>query len=412
MKPPVFNLGDVCRFQNGFAFKSKFFTETGVPILRISNIQSGSIDLKRIAYTNPDLYEENLDKYLVGDGDLLIAMSGATTGKIGINKTGLDFLLNQRVGRFIPSNKLDQQYLYFYLSTKVEEHLEISAGAAQPNLSTEQIKGMKIPLPDIEEQKRIVAILDKAFAEIEQARANTEQNLKNARELFESYLQQVFSQRGEGWIDEPMDHLFKIKHGYAFKSRDFITEPDGELPIVLTPGNYTEYGDLYFTEKNTKRCISDYPSDFLFRNGDLTIVMTDLSPHMKILGKPAFIQSNNVLHNQRIGKFEFLTNKVEGEYLYYFLLSGLSLESIKSTATGATVRHTAPTRILQNNFPYPTDREKQFELVRALNTVNEKTKHLEVVYKEKLFQLDELKRSILQKAFTGELKATSKGVAA
>ena len=80
-------LGNICDFQNGFAFKSTLFTETGFPILRISNIQKNAIDIKRIVYTNPNSYKENLTKYIVEKGDLLIAMSGATTGKVGFNTT-------------------------------------------------------------------------------------------------------------------------------------------------------------------------------------------------------------------------------------------------------------------------------------------------------------------------------------
>src|SRR3990167_3339241 len=129
-------LGEVCDFQNGFAFKSTLFRESGFPILRISNIQDEEIETRRVVFFQPKDYKENLDKYRVMKGDLLIAMSGATTGKIGFNATDQLYYLNQRVGKFEPSSCLSKRFLFFFLSTKIEENLKISAGAAQPNLST------------------------------------------------------------------------------------------------------------------------------------------------------------------------------------------------------------------------------------------------------------------------------------
>ena len=162
-------LDEVCGFQNGFAFKSSTFRPSGTPVIRISNIQDGIIDTEnRLVFVNPKDYRENLDRYRVVEGELLIAMSGATTGKIGFNTENREFYLNQRVGKFEPGKKLNKRFLYHFLSTKVEENLSISAGAAQPNLSTEQINGLVLPLPPIEEQARIVASIEALLAEIRQ----------------------------------------------------------------------------------------------------------------------------------------------------------------------------------------------------------------------------------------------------
>ena len=197
-------LGEFCSFQNGFAFKSKTYKDEGIPVVRITNIQDESIDLSKIVYIDPKDYNKDLSKYKIIKGDLLIAMSGATTGKIGIHNTEEELLLNQRVGKFEPSENLNKTYLLNFLKTKVEESLAISAGAAQPNLSTEQIKNFQIPLPPLNQQKQIVAILDKAFAAIDTAKANAEQNLQNAKELFESYLQNVFENKGNDWEEKTL----------------------------------------------------------------------------------------------------------------------------------------------------------------------------------------------------------------
>ena len=201
-------LGEVCDFQNGFAFKSKTFKEKGIPIVRITNIQDEKLNLSKVVYIDPKDYDKDLSRYEIRKSDLLIAMSGATTGKIGIHQTDEKLLLNQRVGKFSPKPVLNKSFLFNFLATKVEESLSISAGAAQPNLSTEQIKNFKIPLPPLPEQKRIVAVLDEAFAAIDKAKANAEQNLKNAKELFESYLQGVFENKGEGWEEKALGGSF------------------------------------------------------------------------------------------------------------------------------------------------------------------------------------------------------------
>jgi len=187
-------LEEVCGLQNGFAFKSSTFKPHGVPILRISNIQDGRIDAaNRIVFFDPSDYRENLDRYRIVEGDLLIAMSGATTGKLGFNIESKVYYLNQRVGKFEPTERLNKRFLYHFLSTKVEENLRISAGTAQPNLSTEQIKGFVLPLPSVEEQERIVDGLESLSRETQHLTRLYERKLTALEELKKSLLHQVFN---------------------------------------------------------------------------------------------------------------------------------------------------------------------------------------------------------------------------
>ena len=153
-------LGEVCNFQNGFAFKSESYKKDGLPILRISNIQNQCLEINDVVYFDSNDYKENFDRFKVLKGDLVIAMSGATTGKLGINTTDTVFYLNQRVGKFIPKIDLLNYFLYYFLSTKVEETLRIAAGVAQPNISTTQINDFIIPIPPLPIQQQIVNELD------------------------------------------------------------------------------------------------------------------------------------------------------------------------------------------------------------------------------------------------------------
>lgn len=280
--------------------------------------------------------------------------------------------------------------------------------AAQPVISNSSLKNVELCFPtSVEEQKQIVALLDKAFAAIDQAQANIEKNIENAKELFQSKLNEIFSQKGDGWEEKSLGEIIDITHGYAFKSKDFKTDFKGGKPIVLTPGNFDEDSTLYFTQKNTKRLIGEYQKEYLFDIGDLAVVMTDLSSKMKILGKPAIIDSDNILHNQRIGRVVFKKDGIETEFLYYYFQTEKYLNNIKESATGTMVKHTAPKRIVKNQISYPKSIGMQKKMIETINNLKSETEAIEYHYQQKLNNLDDLKKSILQKAFSGELTQKS-----
>ncbi|MEX4085529.1 restriction endonuclease subunit S [Haemophilus influenzae] len=155
-------LGDVCNFQNGFAFKSSLFKDNGAPIVRITNIDGKEVNLSDVKYFLLDDYNTDMTPYKVHKGDILIAMSGATTGKIGFYNYEHPSYLNQRVGKFLPNtNILNNRYLYHYLLSKVEDIYIISGGGAQPNLSSNRLMSeVLIPIPPLSVQTEIVKILD------------------------------------------------------------------------------------------------------------------------------------------------------------------------------------------------------------------------------------------------------------
>ena len=124
---------------------------------------------------------------------------------------------------------------------------------------------------------------------------------------------------------------------------------------------------------------------------------------MKILGKPAFVESLNILHNQRIGRFVFLTDEVEKRFVYYFLRTETYLKEIRLSATGTMVKHTAPRRILSALLPYPPKRAEQQMVVTQLDALAAETQRLTRIYEQKQAALAELKKSLLHQAFTGEL---------
>ena len=183
--------------KNGFAFKSSLFKETGTPIVRISNIQDDRITTDFVYFDKND-YRETLDKYEVYEGDILIAMSGATTGKVGINTNSEVLYLNQRVGKFVPQKELYSLFLFYYLKRNANFSLSVAQGMAQPNLSTQQINNFIIPIPPLDEQERIVAELDLLSIIIEKKKAQ----LKELDQLAQSIFYNMFGDpitNEKGW---------------------------------------------------------------------------------------------------------------------------------------------------------------------------------------------------------------------
>ena len=187
-------LGEVADFQNGFAFKSNLFRDDGEAIVRITNIDGKSVDLSDVKYFSISDYSTNMSPYKINKGDILIAMSGATTGKIGFYNYEYTSYLNQRVGKFIPKTHiLNNRYLYHYLLSKVEEIYIIAGGGAQPNLSSNKLmEKIQIPLPPLSVQQEIVRILDK-FTELE---AELEAELDCRKRQYEYYRNKLLSYEG------------------------------------------------------------------------------------------------------------------------------------------------------------------------------------------------------------------------
>ncbi|MDB0015958.1 restriction endonuclease subunit S [Alphaproteobacteria bacterium] len=395
-------LGDVCDFQNGFAFKSSLFKENGKPILRISNIQNEEIDTRKTVYFDAKDYDTDFSRYEVKPDDLLIAMSGATTGKIGFNKTDTTYYLNQRVGNLKPKPTLDKVFLYYLLSTKVQENLSISKGAAQPNLSSEQIKNISFSLPPLAEQQRIVAKLDAAFAEIDGVIGQTEKKIHHAKLLMQRTIDESIKGESSDMLKVKLDEFCDIKHGFAFDGKSFSVSDDESKPIVLTPGNFAENGTTKFNDKNTKRLQIEYDKKLLFSTDDLVIVMTDLSSKMLLLGKPAFVKQSNILHNQRIGLVKNSEQIIVNDYLYFYFRTTNYLNEIKKTASGTMVRHTAPKRILRNTITAPKSLSEQRAISTKITMSLSKSENLIDIYKTKVSNLLSLKSAILAQELQSE----------
>ena len=244
-------LQEVCRFQNGFSFKSTLFKDEGEPILRITNIKEGKLSDDSYVYFDLEDYNENLNAYKVKKGDVVVAMSGATTGKIGYNYSNKEYYLNQRVGLFVPNeNVLLKRFLYHWLTMQTKNIYNISSGSGtQPNLSSIKMMKMVIPVPPLEVQCEIVRILDKftlltaeLTAELT-ARRKQYEYYRNLLVSFNNFIQKrkfgniASIQRGASprpisqFITNDMDGVNWIKIGDVDKESKYITKSKEKITI-------------------------------------------------------------------------------------------------------------------------------------------------------------------------------------
>ena len=162
-------LRNVCSFTNGFAFNSDAYKNNGIPLVRISNITNeGKIDLNSCVYIQDEIDEQ----YIIEKGDFLVAMSGATTGKMGVYTYGEISYLNQRVGKIKASKALYTPYMHYLMYSQVDNILKMAYGGAQPNISAKAILAIRILLPPLAEQQRIVAKIEELFAQLDKIEAS------------------------------------------------------------------------------------------------------------------------------------------------------------------------------------------------------------------------------------------------
>ena len=174
-------LSDVCNFESGYAFSSDDYKDKGTPLVRISNIQDGLVSLDNCVYIEGDIDK----RFIINNGDLLIAMSGATTGKMGVYQYNCPALLNQRVGNIkVNTSLLLQKYRDYFMQSQGDLILKLSYGGAQPNVSAKIISDLFIPIPSLNEQEKIVAEIEKWFGfidEIENGKIELESHIKKTK---------------------------------------------------------------------------------------------------------------------------------------------------------------------------------------------------------------------------------------
>lgn len=334
------------------------------------------------------------------DGDVLLAKITPCfeNGKLGIAdglKNGIGFGSSEYFV-FRPDPTVSKEWLYYFLSRETfrsEGAARMSGAVGHKRVSKEFIEGCPIPVPPIPEQQRIVGILDEAFEGIANARANAEKNLQNARALFESHLQSVFTQRGKGWKEKTLEEVANTFGRGKSKHRP-RNEPKlygGKYPFIQT-------GDI----RNADHFITDYSQTYseaglaqskLWQKGTICITIAANIAETGILGFDACFPDSviGLVPNPKEAEVDFV------EYLLQSFKA-----RIQAMGKGSAQANINMGTFENERFPFPSVIEQK-QIVTKLDSLRAETQRLATLYTQKLTALEALKKSLLHQAFTGRL---------
>lgn len=385
-------LQSVCKINNGFAFKSEDYKETGIPLLRISNINNGIVSFADDTICVSENYLETKKDFIVEKGDVVIALSGATTGKYGIYINDEPALLNQRIG-IIKSNsskKLNSKYFYFYLNVLKDEILRKAGGAAQPNISTKEISNLEIPLPTLPTQKKIANILDTA----DQLRQYNKQLIEKYDALTQSLFLEMFGdpvRNEKRWeVSSIRELCSEVKYGTSEKSIE-----NGTFSYLrmnnITYGGYMDFSNLKYIDIPEKDL-----HKYLVKKGDILFNRTNSK---ELVGKTGLITTD---HEYIIAGYliRVRTNELANPYYIWAHLnskwSKMTLNNMCKNIVGMANINAQELQDIQI-LKAPILLQNQFaERVQIIETQKQQAQ-------EALAKSEDLFQSLLQRAFTGEL---------
>ncbi|NQT64940.1 MAG: restriction endonuclease subunit S [FCB group bacterium] len=363
-------LSEVCSFYNGKAHEKSINENGKYKVVNSKFVSSNGQIAKRT----------EIAQFPLLSGDIVLVMSdvpnGKTLAKCFLIDKDDEYTLNQRICA-IRTNNFDKRFLYFQLNRN-QHFLDFDNGENQTNLRKDDILNCKLLIPPLPEQKRIVSILDKAFAAIDKAIANTTKNLQNTKELFDSYLNEIFSNPGDDWEKKKLGKVCeKIFAGGDKPKNNFSKEKTEKynIPIfsngIKNKGLYG-YTDILKVEKSSVTVSARGTIGYaeIRENGFYPIIrLIVLIPDINIIDLRflKYVADNLDFINSGVAIPQLTVPMIRN---YKIILPPLSLQKL---------------------------------IVAKLNSLSSETKRLESIYQQKLDNLKELKQSILQKAFEGEL---------
>lgn len=378
-------LSAIAKIMYGHTAKSSSDME-GPKYLRITDIQDSRVDWNAVP-SCPSL-NGDFAKYSLQDGDIVFARTGATTGKSFLIKDAPDAVFASYLIRVQADySLLTPEFLsYFFQTPTYWETIDSGiSGSAQGGFNAKKLGGLKIPIPPLPEQERIVAKLDTAFAAIDAAKANTERNLQNAKELFQSKLNEVFSQSGDGWVEKKLGDACVIAMGQSPKGTSYNDTGEG-VPLINGP---VEFGKEPFS-KTIKSKFTTAPTK-MCKEGDMILcVRGSTTGRINIAGFEACI-------GRGVASIRFVDNQI---WLNYFIRA--KQQEIYDLGTGATFPNVSGKMLSEMSFPIPSS-EVQHELVSMMKALDTNTGILQTNYTQKLTELEDLKKSLLERAFKGEI---------
>jgi len=391
----VRKLAELVVAQNGYAFSSSEYAQTGHFVMRIGNVQNGYISTADPKYIRLPV-DGSLNRFVLSEGDILVSLTG-NVGRVGVIKDEhLPAALNQRVAKISIRNNspATKEFLLLFLGSDWfrEELTGAGHGAAQQNVSTKDRLEIEVAVPPLPEQQRIVALLDEAFACLATAKANAERNLQNARAVFESHLQTVFSQRGEGWVEKKLEEIGRTQTGSTPKTSD--NSNYGDFIAFVKPGDFKIDGTL------------DYGRDGLSKTGAHGARIVPAGSVLMVcigatIGKCGF-SDRAVTTNQQVNALT-PSDGSSNRFIYYQMLTESFQRSVILASGQATLPIINKSKWSSLLVWLPPTAAEQEAIAEEFDALVDETLSLTRIYERKLAALEELKKSLLHQAFNGVL---------
>lgn len=383
-------LGEICQIKPPKAEARRRLSDTD--LVSFVPMEDLGVNQKILMSTQTRPLAEVAGSYTYfADGDVLMAKITPCfeNGKLGIAANlvnGIGFGSSEYIV-FRPRESVDKEWLYYFLSReafRVEGAARMSGAVGHKRVAKEFIESYPVPVPSLPEQLRIVAILDETFDGIATAKANAEKNLQNARDIFESYHYSIFKQCRNGWIEKPLGDVCDYVNG---KAHEQYIDEDGQF-IVINSKFISSGGEVF---KRSNRPL------LLLNPGDIAMVLSDV-PNGKALAKCFLVeQAGTYTLNQRICLIR--SANFNTKFLFYQLNRNRHFVAFDNGENQTNLRLK---QILTCPLFLPPLVEQE-AIAAHLDTLLEETQHLESIYQRKLLSLDELKKSLLHQAFTGQL---------
>jgi type I restriction enzyme S subunit len=400
-------LVEICNIKPPKSEARKFLDDTD--LVSFVPMEDLGIDKKVLAPTRTRALGEVAGSYTYfANGDVLLAKITPCfeNGKLGIAASltnGIGFGSSEYIV-FRPNASLDKNWLYYYLSResfRVEGAERMSGAVGHKRVAKEFIENYEIPVPPLPEQQRIVGILDETLAGIDTAKANAEKNFQNARVIFESYLQTVFTQRGDGWVQKRLKALTsKIGSGATPRGGEGSYKAEGTSLIRSLNVHDTgfRYKKLAFLDDKQAGDLSNV--EVQARDVLLNITGASVARCCRV---PEDVLPARV--NQHVSIIRPIKDQLDSDFLHFLLISKPYKDKLLWTGEegGSTRQAITKAQIQEFVINYPEDLSMQRLIVKTLNTLLDETTRLETIYQRKLAALDELKKSLLYQAFTGQL---------
>ena len=396
-------LGDICQFVRGpfgGSLKKDIFVAQGFAVYEQQHAIYDQFDDVRY-YVDKEKFSE-MQRFELRPNDLIMSCSG-TMGRVAIAPAGIQRgIINQALLKITPTSNVLPEFLkYWMTSAEFQQSLaEHAGGAAIQNVaSVSVLKHIKMPLPSYSKQRRIVAVLDEAFEGIATAKANAQKNLQNARELFDSQLDTTLVRNAAGYEETTLGAEVDLLPGYAFSSGSYS---DAQSDVRLLRGDNIMQGYLRWEDAKrwpASECVAY--AKFNLRAGDVVLAMD--RPWVKAGLKRAQISSTDLpcLQVQRTARLRPMQTLRE-DFLFHLTGSQSFSRHLQAVQTGIGVPHISGKQIESFKFMRPPVRE-QAAIASSLSELYEGTQRLVEVSKRKIAALEELKKSLLHQAFSGQL---------